>query len=130
MDNTTYTPLDPQHIIIGVSDLMERYDRGRTTISKIINGEHFPSPIAPWRWRLDHVLRYEELRASIKRDKPARNSDDLADATVSTADQSATLETSPQTSLEATTTTLSNAAARSAALAVLAPRQARHKAVK
>ena len=130
MDNTTYNPLDPQHIIIGVSDLMERYDRGRTTISKIINGEHFPSPIAPWRWRLDHVLRYEELRASIKRDKPARNGDDLADATVSTADQSATLETSPQASLEAKTTTLSNAAARSAALAVLAPRQARHKAVK
>jgi hypothetical protein len=129
MDNTTYTPLDPQHIIIGVPDLMERYDRGRTTISKIINGEHFPSPIAPWRWRLDHVLRYEELRASIKRDKPARNSD-VADATVSTADQSATLETSPQASLEATTTTLANAANRSAALAVLAPRQTRHKAVK
>ena len=119
MESLTYNPLDPQHIIVGIAELMERYGRKKTTICVIVNDPRFPGEIAPRRWRMDHVLRYEDLLASRKRDMPA-HSNDVADTTAGTLDQEATLNAP----------TARSAARSAAALEVLASRRAPRKAVK
>ena len=134
MESLTYNPLDPQHIIVGIAELMERYGRKKTTICVIVNDPRFPGEIAPRRWRMDHVLRYEDLLASRKRDTPA-HSNDVAGTTAGTLDQEATLNapTTPPPSpspMTAAMTTARSAARSAAALEVLASRRAPRKAVK
>ena len=132
MESLTYNPLDPQHIIVGIAELMERYGRKKTTICVIVNDPRFPGEIAPRRWRMDHVLRYEDLLASRKRDMPA-HSNDVADTTAGTLDQEATLNapmTTPPSPLTAAMTVARSAARSAAALEVLASRRAPRKAVK
>ena len=128
MESLTYNPLDPQHIIVGIAELMERYGRKKTTICVIVNDPRFPGEIEPRRWRMDHVLRYEDLLASRKRGMPA-HSNDVADTTAGTLDQDATLN-APTTPPPSPMTTARSAARSAAALEVLASRRAPRKAVK
>lgn len=59
-NDTSQTALDPEHTFVGVPDLMARYGREKTTICALVKRAGFPGEVAPRRWRLDHVMAYEE----------------------------------------------------------------------
>ena len=56
-------PISPQHVMLKISDLMERYGCGHTTACAEVNEPDFPGTVAPRTWRLDHVMACEDARA-------------------------------------------------------------------
>lgn len=58
------TVADPQHTFLGIPELMARYGRKKTTICALVKQPDFPGEAAPRRWRLDHVMAYEQRAAT------------------------------------------------------------------
>lgn len=51
---------DPKHTFIGIPELMERYGCKRTAAYALVKRKGFPRPVAPGKWRLDHVMEQED----------------------------------------------------------------------
>ena len=62
--------IDPQHVVLRISDLMLRYDCSKTTACALVNEPDFPGQVAPRCWRLDHVMESEDARAWAGRVRP------------------------------------------------------------
>jgi len=77
--------VSPQHVMLKIADLMQRYGCGKTTACDRVNEPDFPGEVAPRCWRLDHVLMYEDARAWAGRGRPdsvvAASADDVISAT-------------------------------------------------
>ena len=61
-------PLDPRHVFLDASDVMHRYDWGKTKgYQNLKDRELVPAPVMthPDRWRLDQLLAWEEQRMAM-----------------------------------------------------------------
>jgi hypothetical protein len=50
-----------------LADLRARYGLGKTAVGNLVKRPSFPRPVAPGRWRLDHVLAAEDEVGSTAR---------------------------------------------------------------
>ena len=61
-------PLDPRHVFLDASDVMRRYDWGKTKgYQNLKDRSLVPPPVMthPDRWRLDQLLVWEERRMAM-----------------------------------------------------------------
>lgn len=61
-------PLDPRHVFLDASDVMRRYDWGKTKgYQNLKDRDLVPAPVMthPDRWRLDQLLAWEERRMAM-----------------------------------------------------------------
>ena len=62
------TTLDPRHVFLDATDVMSRYGWGKTKgYQNLKNRDLVPPPVMthPDRWRLDHLLGWEERRMAM-----------------------------------------------------------------
>lgn len=62
--SSTATATNPRHVFIGITDLMARWRKGRSCTYDRVATPGFPRPVVQGRWRLDHVMVWEDRRAA------------------------------------------------------------------
>jgi hypothetical protein len=83
MTTTHHLPapiLDTHHVILGTAELMDRYGLKKTSICALVKQPMFPGEIAPRRWRLDHILDYEDAKGRAGRHRGAPTTAPVAES--------------------------------------------------